>query len=446
MFSQEAREIINDVLELFAQASGLPIGMYEVGKDGKTQGVARSDNDYFPKHCSKVWQINGGAGRRVCEENMCSRAQAGFGTRKQTTLLCHAGLTVITDPIIVKGEVIAVIVYGAYIVRDEDERERRKRLVRHAEAMRALNATKEQAALIRTLLLNETEEGDKEEWDWLHKTLPPVIGRLIDKYITHDEREKRIQRMAYHDLQLRLQAALSLAENVSRHIKKEAVPEPSIVEEIDYVSGAIEAAGTVMHNLTRGQYLPEKYRFQYHTISSFIESALMLCRPQAREREIELELDLQPEDGRISIQASDLHLQQAFNNLLQNAVKYSYRRPAQKPGEPLRPQRFISIRGQFQRDGYRISFGNYGVGIEPAELEKIFSEGYQGNLTKAEYRTGSGQGLGLTRRIIQKHNGTITVHSEPMGDQVEDGTRPYHTIFTVWLPLKQPGETAAGKP
>jgi len=425
MFSPEAREIIKDILELFASASDLPIAMYEVGSDGQMSEVARSGDEHFPQHCFEVWRLNGGEGRRLCDENMCNRAQAGFGLREQRTLLCHAGLTVITDPIVVNDQVIAVIVYGSYIVRDESDRQ--IRLARHSQAMRELKATKKEATLVRTLLLEETPEGDKEEWEWLHKTLPPIIGRLIDKYITHDEREKRIQVMAYHDLQLRLQAALSLAENVRRHIKREPAPAPKRVEEIEYVTGAIEAAGTVMHNLTRGRYLPEKYRFNYHTITSFIDSALMLCRPQAREKEIEFDIDLQPEDGRISIQASDLHLQQAFNNLLQNAVKYSYRRPALKPGDVLRPPRFISIRGHFRdrgEAGYRLSIGNYGVGIELDELELIFSEGYQGRLTKAEYRTGSGQGLSLTRRIIAKHGGIITVQSEPRGDQLEDGTRP----------------------
>ena len=442
MFSIEAREIIKDVLELFAQASELPIAMYEVGADGRMSEVARSDDDLFPAHCFAVWKLNGGEGRKVCDENMCSRAKTGFELPAQPPMLCHAGLTVSMDPIRVQGKIIAVILYGAYTVSDESDPG--LRIARHERAMRALKATRGQATEIKNLLLNETAQAEKAEWDWLHKTLPPIISRLIEKYILHAEREKRILRLAYHDVQLRLQSALSLAENVSRHIKKEAHPNMKRVEEIDYVTGAIEAAGTVMHNSSRGQYLPENYRFIYHPVSSFINSALMMCRQEAREREIEFEKELQPEGGHFRIQASDLHLQQAFNNLFQNAVKYSYRRPALKPGETVRPYRFISIRGMPHREhgelGYRISIGNYGVGIEPDELEKIFTEGYQGQLTKAEYRTGSGQGLDLTKRIITKHHGTISAQSEPRGESVEDGTRPYHTVFTVWLPARQSTE------
>jgi len=439
MFSPEAREIVKDVLDLFAQASDLPIAMYEVGADGKMSEVARSEDSAFPLHCYAIWKLNGGEGRKACNDNMCSRAKAGFGVPTQETMLCHAGLTVSTDPIFVQGKVIAVIVYGAYVVLDESDRA--FRLARHEQAMKILKATTKEAAHIKHLLLNETEQGHKAEWDWLHKTLPPIIARLIEKYILHTEREKRIQRLAYHDVQLRLQSALSLAENVSRHIKKETYPNMKRVEEIDYVTGAIEAAGTVMHNSSRGQYLPENYRFSYHTVYSFIKSALMMCRQEAREREIEFDVDLEPESGHFKIQASDLHLQQAFNNLFQNAVKYSYRRPALKPGETVRPYRFISVRGLPHRDqgelGYRISIGNYGVGIEPDELDKIFTEAYQGRLTKAEYRTGSGQGLDLTKRIITKHGGTIIAQSEPRGESVEDGSRPYHTVFTIWLPAKQ---------
>lgn len=442
MFSPTAREIFKDVLELFAQASRLPIAMYEIGPNGKMLEVARSGEEHFPLQCSEVWKLDGGRGRQLCNENMCERAGKGVEVGRQQTHLCHAGLTAISEPIIVDGKLVAVILYGAYIVENEDNPS--ERIARHEQLMRDLGATAEESTHIRTLLLGHTRRKKKGEWEWLHRTLPLIIGRLLDKYIKYDEREKRIQRMAYHDLQLRLQAALSLAENLRRHFKKEESPDKRTLEQIDNVAGAIEAAGTVMHNLTLGQYLPERYRFKYHTIRKFIDNALMLCRPQAHEKQIEFGFDLLPDDGRVHIQASEFHLQQAFNNVLQNAVKYSYRTAASaKHGDSMH-RRFVSVRGQFWQNGgengYRISISNYGVGIEPNELDKIFTEGYKGKLTKAEYRTGSGQGLSLTKRIIEKHNGIIVAHSEPVGETVEDGTRPYHTRFVIWLPLKQPAE------
>jgi signal transduction histidine kinase len=440
MLSPEAHEILKDLLELFSQASDLPIAVYEVGLDGRTIQIARSGDEFFPRHCHAVWKLDEGAGRRACDENMCARARTGFDSICQNNLLCHAGLTVKTDPIRVNGETVAVIVSEGPILFAESDPQ--LSMAQHDQAMKVLKATKEQAAKIRELLLDESRQGDDANWDWVRKTLTPIFGRLIEKYTSYEERERRIMRSAYHDVQLRLQSALSLSENLSRHFKKEPHADLKRIEEMDYLTGAIEAAGTVMHNSSRGQYLPEKYRFSYHPIQNFIDSAVMMCRQEAREREIEFKIELVPEGGQVRIPASDLHLQQAFNNLFQNAVKYSYRRPHVKRGEIVRPWRFITVRGAPHRDhgesGYRVSIGNYGVGIEPDEMEKIFQEGYQGRLTKAEYRTGSGQGLDLTKRIIGRHNGTITVHSEPRGDQGEGGSRPYQTVFTVWLPFKQP--------
>lgn len=439
MLSPQAREILKDVLELASQASNLPVAIYEVDSDGRTIEIARSADELFPRHCLAVWMLDRGEGRKVCGENMCAHAQAGVDSPGENPLLCHAGLTVTADPIRVKGRIVAVLVSGGYVLRDESDWQ--LRLARHAQAMKLLRATEEQAAHIKNLLLNAMQQPEPC-FDWLRKTLPSIIGRLLEEDTSYAEREKRSVRQAYHDVQLRLQTALSLSENLSRHIKKDHNVDIKRIEEIEYLTGAIEAAGTVMHNSSRGQYLPEKYRFSYHPVRNFIESALMMSLQDAREREIQFEIELVPDGGQVRIPASDLHLQQAFNNLFQNAVKYSYRGPYTKPGEKVRGHRFISVRGGPYRDhgksGYRISLANYGVGIEADELDKIFHEGYQGRLTKAEYRTGSGQGLDLTKRIIAKHNGTITVHSEPRGEQGEDGSRPFHTTFTVWLPFKQP--------
>src|SRR4029079_6744393 len=128
MFSLEAREVIGDVLELFAQASELPITMYQTGPDRNMTEGARSSQSVFPSHCFAVWKLQQGEGRKVCEENMCSRARAGFDSVSQQTSLCHAGLTVSSDPIVVSGKLIAVIVYGAYVVLDEDEDHRELRI------------------------------------------------------------------------------------------------------------------------------------------------------------------------------------------------------------------------------------------------------------------------------------------------------------------------------
>jgi signal transduction histidine kinase len=109
---------------------------------------------------------------------------------------------------------------------------------------------------------------------------------------------------------------------------------------------------------------------------------------------------------------------QAFINLLDNAVKYSG------------SAKEILVRLE-QRDGYiTISVTDHGIGIPPAEQEKIFEKFYRVSTGLVHDVKGSGLGLSLVKHIVEAHRGEVTVHSEP----------GQGSTFTIHLPM----ETNAG--
>jgi signal transduction histidine kinase len=73
----------------------------------------------------------------------------------------------------------------------------------------------------------------------------------------------------------------------------------------------------------------------------------------------------------------------------------------------------------WERPHLRVSISDQGRGIRPEHMPRLFSPFFT---TKKE---GTGLGLAITRRIIQEHNGAITVDSK-----VDEGT-----TFHVFLPL-----------
>jgi PAS domain S-box-containing protein len=93
------------------------------------------------------------------------------------------------------------------------------------------------------------------------------------------------------------------------------------------------------------------------------------------------------------------HLRSLLDNLLGNALKY------RDPGRRLH----ILIRSQLIDDEYAISISDNGIGIRPEHQEKVF------DMFKRFHQHASGTGVGLyiVKRVVEKYGGQITVESTP---------------------------------
>lgn len=93
-------------------------------------------------------------------------------------------------------------------------------------------------------------------------------------------------------------------------------------------------------------------------------------------------------------------LRQVFNNLISNAVKYS-------------PQA-QSVDIYLSRGAYSVTaqVRDYGLGIPPAQKNKVFERFYRVSDGSRKYVPGLGMGLYITREIVERHNGTISVESQ----------------------------------
>jgi len=106
------------------------------------------------------------------------------------------------------------------------------------------------------------------------------------------------------------------------------------------------------------------------------------------------------EDFPETIYGMRTQIKQLFQNLITNALKF------QKPGDAPK----IEIIASEQSSHYRFSFCDNGIGIEPEYLERIF-ELFHKLHAKSEYQ-GSGIGLSLCQKIVQKHGGKIWAESK----------------------------------
>lgn len=104
-------------------------------------------------------------------------------------------------------------------------------------------------------------------------------------------------------------------------------------------------------------------------------------------------------------------LARVFNNILKNAIVYSYENS------------FIDISAKQQDKNIIITFTNQGNPIPQAKLETIFQKFYRLDSARSTNTGGAGLGLAIAQEIVTAHNGTISVESNPE-----------NTTFKVELP------------
>jgi signal transduction histidine kinase len=103
----------------------------------------------------------------------------------------------------------------------------------------------------------------------------------------------------------------------------------------------------------------------------------------------------------------------AFRNLVDNALKYS---PADTA---------VQVRARHTSGALVVEVIDTGRGIQPDELPLVVEELYRGSNTRDV--AGSGLGLAMAQRIIERHNGRLEIRSRPAQG----------TIATVQLPYEQ---------
>jgi signal transduction histidine kinase len=132
---------------------------------------------------------------------------------------------------------------------------------------------------------------------------------------------------------------------------------------------------------------------------------------------LKLDLGDEPERWDWLVRGDEHLLQQLVLNLVDNALKYS---PSDCP---------VVLRLSMDApDTITLAIVDEGVGIPPAEHERIFERFYRGNEARASGAPGSGLGLCIARWIAEAHGGRLELASESGRG----------TTFRVRLPAWQP--------
>lgn len=131
--------------------------------------------------------------------------------------------------------------------------------------------------------------------------------------------------------------------------------------------------------------------------AEILEIAYKMCREQAKAADIPLSADL---EKTAEIQGDITRIRQVLINLVTNAIKFS------EPGNPIA----LWIE-RLPDDGLAFVIEDHGIGIAPADIERVFEPFEQGDASSSRRHGGIGLGLAIARKIARLHDGDVALDS-----------------------------------
>jgi PAS domain S-box-containing protein len=221
---------------------------------------------------------------------------------------------------------------------------------------------------------------------------------LLNKVEELNRSNEELGQFAYiasHDLQEPLRMVASYTQLLSRRYKGKLDSDAD-----DFIAFAVDGAGRMQRLIqdlltysrvgTKGQDLLET------SSEEALQHALINLRGSIEASGAQVTHDPLP-----TVAADEMQLIQLFQNLVGNAIKY------QSPGVPT--VHISAIQNGSKK--WIFSVKDNGLGIDPQYFEKIF--GMFQRLHKREEFAGTGIGLAICKKIVERHGGSISVESQP---------------------------------
>lgn len=180
--------------------------------------------------------------------------------------------------------------------------------------------------------------------------------------------------------------------------------EQQISEELrqKYLSVSLEKAERLedlineFFEITRFNLSEISLEYSKVNLTRLLEQLVYEFQPMLREKNLTCSLEIEP-DTIVPCDADKM--QRVFDNLLRNAVNYSF------------ADAEIEIKARVIEQQVHIRFFNHGNTIPPEKLKRIFEQFYRLDTARSSGSGGAGLGLAIAKEIVEHHHGTITAQS-----------------------------------
>lgn len=242
------------------------------------------------------------------------------------------------------------------------------------------------------------------------------LYKLVSFQNIHTELEEKemeawqnLTQVLAHEIMNSITPIASLSDTVHMVLKNKAIPQNGEYnidkESLGDVKEALATINNRSHGLMRfvNSYrdftqIPEP-TFEMFSVKKLLQRIKNLNKGEAESQNVVIDITVDPETLEVT---ADSHLiEQVLINLTKNAFRAL---------ENIKEAK-VKLIGKMDDDGRTvIEVRDNGPGIKPENLQKIFIPFY--STSQPTSRGGSGIGLSLSRQIMRKHHGTLTVKSD----------------------------------
>lgn len=229
--------------------------------------------------------------------------------------------------------------------------------------------------------------------------------RLTAEELARSNRDlEQFAYVASHDLQEPLRAVAGYVE-----LLQHRYPDKLDAKGQQYIEGATDGAARmqklIVDLLAFSCVGTQAKGFETADLKSALDTALTSLRVSIQETGARITSDSLP-----TLWVDAPQIAQVFQNLIGNAIKFRSELPPE-----------IHVGAKKQPGRWLFSVRDNGIGIDPQYTDRIFLI-FQRLHTRRQY-SGTGIGLAICKRIVERHGGTIWVESQP-----EQGSTFYFTI------------------
>ncbi|ACL69230.1 integral membrane sensor signal transduction histidine kinase [Halothermothrix orenii H 168] len=229
-----------------------------------------------------------------------------------------------------------------------------------------------------------------------------LIDKLQDEAIKNKQYEasfKRVMSNISHDIRTPLTSILGYAEALKDGLAEDDEEREKYREIMVMKARRLKKLVDKLFFLARLEAGEEELDFKVYDLAEVTRECIIDFLPRINKEDLELKTEI-PEQECL-IYADHLALERMIDNLISNSINYG------KEGG------IIGVKLFRQEQKYVLQVWDKGPGITEDKLPHIFNRLYVGDKSVERQISGSGLGLAITRRLIEKHNGRITVDSKP---------------------------------